>query len=98
MPKQIAVAGCDDTFFAVNNHPRITSVQQPVGAMAARAMEMLLNGADEPAQTALIEPQLCVRESTVRIPPALFEPPTQDAAEGGRRQRSGPALLRVVLN
>jgi LacI family transcriptional regulator len=69
VPKQIAVAGCDDTFFAINNHPRITSVKQPVGAMAARAMELLLNSADEPAQTALIEPELCVRESTARIPP-----------------------------
>ena len=83
VPKQIAVAGCDDTFFAVNNHPRITSVQQPIGAMAARAMEMLLNGADEPAQAALIEPQLCVRESTVRIPPALRSRRPRRAAESG---------------
>jgi LacI family transcriptional regulator len=71
VPKRIAVAGCDDTLFAANNDPRITSVQQPVGAMAARALELLLNGADEPAQTALIEPKLCVRESTVRILTAL---------------------------
>jgi LacI family transcriptional regulator len=67
VPKQIAVAGCDDTLFAANNRPRITSVRQPVAAMAAQALEMLLSGADEPAQTVLIEPELCVRESTLRI-------------------------------
>jgi LacI family transcriptional regulator len=67
VPKQIAVAGCDDTLFAANSHPRITSVRQPVAAMAARALEMLLSGADEPAQTVLIEPELRVRESTLRI-------------------------------
>ena len=89
VPKQIAVAGCDDTFFAVNNQPRITSVQQPIGAMAARALELLLNGADEPAQTALIEPRLCVRESTVRIPLGLFQPPVQ-----GQLQEGAPAERR----
>ena len=84
VPKQIAVTGCDDTFFAVNNHPRITSVQQPVGAMAARALEMLLNGADEPAQTALIEPELWVRDSTLRIPEGSSDRPPK----GGERQRA----------
>ena len=97
VPKQIAVAGCDDTFFAVNNHPRITSVQQPVGAMAARAMELLLNGADEPAQAALIEPQLCVRELTARIPPGLFEPPTQEQLKAEGASGGDPAFLRIVL-
>ena len=82
VPKQIAVAGCDDTFFAVNTHPRITSVRQPVGAMAARALEMLLSGADEPAQTALIEPELCVRESTLRVPSALITPHRKATAFG----------------
>jgi len=85
VPKQIAVAGCDDTFFAVNNHPRITSVKQPVGAMAARAMELLLNGADEPAQTALIAPELCVRESTARIPEASSDRPPQRRRKAGAR-------------
>ncbi|HXZ16115.1 MAG TPA: LacI family DNA-binding transcriptional regulator [Roseiarcus sp.] len=71
VPRQIAVAGCDDTFFAANTHPRITSVKQPVGAMAARALELLMNGADEPAQAVLIEPELCVRDSTARVLPPL---------------------------
>jgi LacI family transcriptional regulator len=83
VPRQIAVAGCDDTFFAVNNHPRITSVKQPVGAMAARAMELLLNGADEPAQTELIEPELCVRESSARVPEASSDWPPQGLRKAG---------------
>jgi LacI family transcriptional regulator len=83
VPRQIAVAGCDDTFFAANTHPRITSVRQPVGAMAARALAMLLNGADGPAETVLIEPELCVRESTRRLPEALVTPPAQ--SDGVRR-------------
>jgi LacI family transcriptional regulator len=81
-PKQIAVVGCDDTFFAANNHPPITSVQQPIGAMATRALELLLSGADESAQTALIEPKLRVRESSLRIYQNF---PDRSSEEGERR-------------
>jgi LacI family transcriptional regulator len=84
VPKQVAVAGCDDSFFAVNTRPRITSVRQPVGAMAARALELLLNGADRPAETLLIEPELRVRESTLRIPESLGPP-----AQGDNRRETG---------
>jgi DNA-binding LacI/PurR family transcriptional regulator len=72
IPEDIAVAGFDNTFLALEMRPTLTSVAQPITEIGRLAIEMLLeritgkNTSTESAQIVL-EPYLIVRESTRKI-------------------------------
>ena len=67
VPGDIAVSGCDDTFFSTVSHPTITSVVQPVWDIARKAIELLVGG-EQINGPAVVEfmPELRVRTSTDR--------------------------------
>jgi LacI family transcriptional regulator len=67
VPGDIAVSGCDDTFFSTVSHPTITSVVQPVWDIAQKAIELLVGG-EQVNGPAVVEfmPELRVRASTDR--------------------------------
>lgn len=66
VPGDVAVSGCDDTFFSTVSHPTITSVVQPVWDIARKALDLLVGGeqVNRPAVVELM-PELRVRASTV---------------------------------
>jgi LacI family transcriptional regulator len=66
VPKDVAVTGCDDSVFSSTSRPSITSVEQPVTAMAVHAIGLLSDHFNEDPVTALLEPKLNIRESTLR--------------------------------
>jgi len=67
VPGDVAVSGCDDTFFSTVTHPTITSVVQPVRDIARKAIDLLV-GNEQINRPAVVElmPELQVRTSTVR--------------------------------
>jgi LacI family transcriptional regulator len=66
VPNDVAVTGCDDTFFASTSRPSITSVEQPIAALATHALELLSTCPRDKPQTMLLTPTLHIRESTIR--------------------------------
>ena len=66
VPKDVAVTGCDDTFFSSTSRPSITSIEQPVAEMAIHAIGLLSGKLNEDPVTVLLEPKLNIRESTMR--------------------------------
>lgn len=67
VPQDIAVVGYDDIPFARLASPRLTTVRQPVDALARAAIQRLdarSASLDGPAQRTLIRPSLIVRETT----------------------------------
>jgi LacI family transcriptional regulator len=71
VPDDIAVVGFDNTFFAYETRPQLTSVAQPVAEITRLAMERLLErmsdrSIDQPSKIVL-EPTLVVRDSTRRM-------------------------------
>ena len=73
VPEDISVMGFDDISGAAFNTPSLTTVRQPLGRMGQVAAQTLLERIegrqDYPSEIA-IEPELVVRESTVRAPKA----------------------------
>lgn len=68
--RDVAVTGFDNSPAAALTTPGLTSLRQPLEQVAhdlVAAIEELLNGSDGPQQT-LLEPQLVVRESSLRGP------------------------------
>ena len=61
MPEDVALVGYDDVAQAAVTVPPLTTVAQPIAAMAERALELLLGGG--PAGTSLLAPRLVVRGS-----------------------------------
>ncbi len=47
VPRELALVAVDDPFWAALMEPPLTTVAQPVRAMADRAVEMLMSGLDE---------------------------------------------------
>jgi LacI family transcriptional regulator len=69
IPAQIAVTGCDDTYFATASRPAITSVAQPVKEMAERAVSLVTTDDSTPAPGVFqLSPTLHPRASTQRTP------------------------------
>ena len=63
VPGQLSVAGFDDTSFAGVVWPALTTIRQPVRALAEAAADLLLNPGDEP-ENRQIAYTLVVRDST----------------------------------
>ncbi|WP_269152964.1 substrate-binding domain-containing protein [Methylobacterium crusticola] len=91
VPDDLSVMGFDDSLEARIAQPLLTSVSQPLAAMAEAAMDLLREGG-EPARIVL-KAELVIRESTARCVPAT---------RPGRvvtlpRRRSASAELRSVV-
>jgi DNA-binding LacI/PurR family transcriptional regulator len=65
-PGQVAVVGCDDSPLAARTLPTLTSLRQPVGRLADRAVDLLTAKLANPRFEAhvLEPPQLIIRESS----------------------------------
>ena len=64
---EVAVTGFDDSPPAIYSTPSITSVRQPIEAIGRRVVEFLmhdLEGSDGIPRSALVEPDLVIRESS----------------------------------
>ncbi len=68
VPGELSIAGFDDIHLANLVVPRLTTVRQPTDQLARRAVELLLDGAEEPEDKAM-SATLVVRGST-GAPPA----------------------------
>lgn len=67
LPGTVAVTGYDDVGFAEVCDPPLTTVRQPVDAIGATAVRLLLDradGADPPARERRLAPELVIRAST----------------------------------
>lgn len=67
VPEDVAVIGFDDSSAASACRPPLTTVRQPVEAMAAEMARLLidqLSGPDRTASSVIFEPALVVRDST----------------------------------
>lgn len=68
IPRDVAVAGVDDTPLAQVTEPALTSVRQPVGQLGEEVVRMLLIRRRAPADSPrrlILSPELVVRGSTV---------------------------------
>lgn len=66
VPEDISVVGFDDINSAAFQNPGLTTVRQPLGIMATKAVRILiqrLSGGEDPKEVS-VEPELVVREST----------------------------------
>ena len=69
VPGAVAVAGFDDTLLDAVTTPRLSSVRQPLDAMAHETIRLLdgrAAGYEGPARRTVLAPELVVRESTLR--------------------------------
>jgi LacI family transcriptional regulator, galactose operon repressor len=71
VPEDLSVVGFDDTSPATMVWPELTTIRQPVSAMAARALELLLaelkirrRGSGGVSQEAILDHELIIRESS----------------------------------
>ncbi|MGK6325285.1 LacI family DNA-binding transcriptional regulator [Sphingomonas sp. DT-51] len=67
VPDDLSVVGFDDTPIARFSHPPLTAMEQPIAAVTARAVELIiaqLNGRSRPAAPVVIAGDLKVRAST----------------------------------
>jgi len=70
VPRDLAVTGCDDTFFTGVSRPTVTSIAQPVWEMARRSLGLLKEpGLDRKPVAIHLPPELRARGSTARLPP-----------------------------
>jgi LacI family transcriptional regulator len=70
VPQQVALAGCDGIEDAEYLESPLTTLVQPVAAMCALAWQFLLARIEQPAekpQRAVLEAQLAVRQSSLRL-------------------------------
>ena len=77
IPDDVAVIGFDDTTVATATRPALSSIRQPIEAMGAETVNLLLRVMADPdsePQQSILETELVVRESTAgsRGPVALF--------------------------
>jgi DNA-binding LacI/PurR family transcriptional regulator len=67
-PKNVSIVGFDDGPWALACSPKLTTVRQPLGALTARAVEVLMQAVSDPSadyrQRVTLEAVLNVREST----------------------------------
>lgn len=71
IPDDISLVGIDDLFLARLMNPPMTSVRQPLSAMAHAAIDCLLDamGQAQPVQSRIFPPELIVRQSTASAMP-----------------------------
>lgn len=67
VPDDIALAGMDGTDISLLSIPSITTISQPFGEMAAKAVDLLLHPVSSEPVKVKFEPVLIPRESTDRI-------------------------------
>jgi len=74
VPGELSVAGCEDSPIASQIWPRLTTIRQPVRAMAERAAVLLMaqlqareGGQREGMPLQLVESLLIRRQSTARV-------------------------------
>lgn len=73
VPDDISVVGFDDSPLIAYTDPPLTTIRQPVAAMASAAVQALLDeiaGARPPAREYVFEPELVLRNSTTTRGPA----------------------------
>lgn len=68
LPKELSVAGFDDSPIAQVVWPQLTTIRQPVEKMAFEAARMLIQGAGQMAGSRLLDFELIVRDSTGPAP------------------------------
>lgn len=73
VPEELSIAGFDDNLYASRIIPSLTTIQRPVGAMAALAAHKIIQSVEknitESADSAfLVKPHLIIRESTGDVP------------------------------
>jgi len=71
VPEQLSVAGCDDIALAQQVYPALTTINQPLAAMADEAVMLLIDSARKKQKiqaTAVVPGTLKVRESTGPVP------------------------------
>jgi len=75
VPEDISVVGFDDAPLAGNSHPPLTTVRQPLEAMATEAlravMHQILTGASAAGQ--IFAPELVIRGSAARSPEDIIQ-------------------------
>ena len=73
VPDDVSVVGFDDSAFMNCTDPPLTTVRQPIEAIGRAAVALLaspMEGATVAAEELFFEPELVVRGSTGRPPPA----------------------------
>ena len=66
IPGELAITGCDDTFFSGVSRPTITSIAQPVWAIASTGIDLLARSTRERQPISIeLAPELHIRASTV---------------------------------
>ena len=71
VPAQLSVVGFDDSALAQQIYPALTTIRQPLAAMAERATMALIDGSDHASderQTEIVPATLQLRESTGPAP------------------------------
>lgn len=71
VPDQLSIAGCDDIALCQQIYPTLTTIRQPLAAMAERAATILINNSRSAAfgpRTEIIPARLRIRESTGPAP------------------------------
>ena len=79
IPGELAITGCDDTFFSGVSRPTITSIAQPVWAIASTGIDLLARSTRERQPISIeLAPELHIHASTV--PRDSTEPTARAAA------------------
>jgi DNA-binding LacI/PurR family transcriptional regulator len=68
LPQDFSLIGIDDIFFSAAHDPPLTTVRQPIQAMADAAVQRILSPLGTPAGGELFMPELVVRASTTAPP------------------------------
>ena len=68
VPGDLSIAGFDDISLARQIHPALTTIRQPLSAMAEQAAAMLIEGESDGRGTEVVPASLKIRESTGPAP------------------------------
>ena len=72
VPEDVSVVGSDDGMLMEFTDPPLTTVRQPASALAERVCDFLVDqmaGVDPSTQSAILAPELVVRQSSARVRP-----------------------------
>ena len=86
VPDELSVVGFDDLPISAFTVPSLTTIRMPVHEMAARAVQMAIEGAQHGGSVTVevLRPELVVRQSTAVVP-GLPPPPAATAPTAHRR-------------
>ena len=86
VPDELSVVGFDDLPISAFTVPSLTTIRMPVREMAARAVQMAIEGAQHggPVTVEVLRPELVVRQSTA-VARRLATPPATAAPAAHRR-------------